>query len=111
MGNLLYALFESKIIEPKVVPGRRVKASCGPRSSTGVLMEHWVLFTLISVVAVLVIFGIDCLTNKRMASNHASTNDSGIQVNPEKHHNEGFKILAFIKNGGYEGLRQRNKEM
>lgn len=94
-----------------MVPGRRVKASCGPRSTTGVLMEHWVLFTFISVAAVVAILGIDCMTNKRMASKYASTTDSGIQVNPEKQHNEGFKILAFIKNGGYEGLKLRNKNI
>lgn len=73
-------------------------------------MEHWILFTLVSVVAVLVIFGIDCMTNKRMASKYASTTDSEIQEIPEKRHNESFKILAFIKNGGYEGLRQKGKE-
>ena len=69
-------------------------------------MEHWFFFAFISVMTVLVIIGIDCLTNKRTASKYSSTADSEIKVNPEKNQNEGFKLLSFIKNGGYEDLRK-----
>jgi hypothetical protein len=74
-------------------------------------MEHWVLFTLISVVAVIAICGIDCLTNKRIASKYASTTDSEIQTSPKTHAQGSIGILAFIKNGGHRGLRERKREV